>query len=276
MAYTTRNAKATQSARHSKWHTPLEVAYATRSGIRHSKWHTPLEVAWSGMKWHEVAWSGKIKIHHICSFSGLSALFKINFHWLCSCWFYVCKTSCGGVVLECTWYMFAWYCKAEWGGPMYRDWYVEDPWRACMVLWTCYELCWCSHTHCMLIAHSVRTRKHTHISSHPHYILITYSPNAHYILIAYSLHTHYILIAQSLDTDYILIIFITYSTHTHCIPITFWLRTHCLIIVCSLPHHCLLIAQSLHTRCLIIEDSLHSHCLIIAYSLDTYSLPSHI
>ena len=39
MAYTTRNAKATQSARHSKWHTPLEVAYATRSGIRHLKWH---------------------------------------------------------------------------------------------------------------------------------------------------------------------------------------------------------------------------------------------
>ena len=49
VAYATRNTKATQSARHSKWHTtrsgtPLEVAYATRSG-------TPLEVAWSGMKW---------------------------------------------------------------------------------------------------------------------------------------------------------------------------------------------------------------------------------
>ena len=53
-------------ARHSKWHTPLEVAYATLSGIRHSKWHTPLEVArhlrWHTplevarhLKWHELA-----------------------------------------------------------------------------------------------------------------------------------------------------------------------------------------------------------------------------
>ena len=46
VAYATRS-----GIRHSKWHTPLEVAYATWSGIRHSKWHA----TWSGMKWHEVA-----------------------------------------------------------------------------------------------------------------------------------------------------------------------------------------------------------------------------
>ena len=38
VAHATRNAKATHSARHSKWHTPLEVAYTTRSGIHHSKY----------------------------------------------------------------------------------------------------------------------------------------------------------------------------------------------------------------------------------------------
>ena len=57
-------------ARHLKWHTPPEVAYATRSG-------TPLQVA-RHLKWHEVAWSGKIKIHHICSFF----VFFWKFFWL--------------------------------------------------------------------------------------------------------------------------------------------------------------------------------------------------